>query len=385
MEFNINLLPPVLFGTDTSLKTGERLKELGCTKVLVVYDQGVKKAGIPDKIIKSVKEAGIGMAFYEGVQADPPFPTLEEAAEIGRKEKVDGVLAIGGGSTMDTAKAANILLTNPSPIKQYTQMGAPAMKQGKVIVLIPTTSGTGSEVTSVAVLTDPEVKKKVGIGGPFVRGTLAIVDPLLTVGMPPSITADTGVDALSHAIEALTANRANPMADVLAEKAISLVVAYLPRAVKDGSDIEARTEMSFAAMLAGWSFINSNTQLGHSVGHTLGAMYHIPHGNACGVALPEIVEFISDVVPDAIRRAGIAMGLKIDKSVSAEKAGIMVRDALIDFNRKIGQKTLKQLNIKESALPEIAKSAVAEFLTASSPKETTEEDLLKALQKAYNR
>jgi len=259
------------------------------------------------------------------------------------------------------------------------------MKQGKVIVLIPTTSGTGSEVTSVAVLTDPEVKKKVGIGGPFVRGTLAIVDPLLTVGMPPSITADTGVDALSHAIEALTANRANPMADVLAEKAISLVVAYLPRAVKDGSDIEARTEMSFAAMLAGWSFINSNTQLGHSVGHTLGAMYHIPHGNACGVALPEIVEFISDVVPDAIRRAGIAMGLKIDKSVSAEKAGIMVRDALIDFNRKIGQKTLKQLNIKESALPEIAKSAVAEFLTASSPKETTEEDLLKALQKAYNR
>jgi len=286
---------------------------------------------------------------------------------------------------MDTAKAANILLTNPSPIKQYTQMGGPAMKQGKVIVLIPTTSGTGSEVTSVAVLTDPEVKKKVGIGGPFVRGTLAIVDPLLTVGMPPSITADTGVDALSHAIEALTANRANPMADVLAEKAISLVVAYLPRAVKDGSDIEARTEMSFAAMLAGWSFINSNTQLGHSVGHTLGAMYHIPHGNACGVALPEIVEFISDVVPDAIRRAGIAMGLKIDKSVSAEKAGIMVRDALIDFNRKIGQKTLKQLNIKESALPEIAKSAVAEFLTASSPKETTEEDLLKALQKAYNR
>jgi len=385
MEFNINLLPPVLFGTDTSLKAGERLKGLGCTKVLVVYDQGVKKAGIPDKIIESVKGAGIGVAVYEGVQADPPFHTLEECAEIGRKENVDGVLAIGGGSTMDTAKAANILLTNPSPIKQYTVRGGPVMKPGKILVLIPTTSGTGSEVTSVAVLTDPEEKRKKGIGGNFVRATLAIVDPLLTVGMPPSITADTGMDALSHAIEALTANRANPMSDVLAEKAVTLVMAYLPKAVKDGSDIEARTKMSFAAMIAGWAFINSNTQLGHAVGHTLGSMYHIPHGNACGVALPEIVEFISDTVPEAIRQVGIAMGLKTDESVSAANAGIMVRDALIDFNRKIGQKTLKQLNIKESALPEIAKSAAAEFLAASSPKKTSSDDILKMLKAAYMR
>jgi alcohol dehydrogenase len=385
MDVNINLLPPVLFGTDTSLKTGERLKGLGCTKVLVVYDQGVKKAGIPDKIIENVKGAGIEIAVYEGVQADPPFNTLEECAEIGRKEKVDGVLAIGGGSTMDTAKAANILLTNPSPIKQYTIMGGPVMKPGKVLVLIPTTSGTGSEVTSVAVLTDPEEKKKKGIGGNFVRATLAIVDPLLAVGMPPSITADTGMEALSHAIEALTANRANPMSDILAEKAITLVMAYLSRAVKDGSDIEARTKMSFAAMIAGWAFINSNTQLGHAMGHALGAMYHIPHGNACGVALPEIVEFISEAVPEAIRRVGMAMGLKTDESVSAEAAGIMVRDELINFNRKIGQKTLKQLNIGESALPEIAKAAAGEFLVASSPKKTGEEDFFKILQKAYAR
>ena len=383
MDFNINLLPPVLFGTDTSLKAGERLKELGCTKVLVVYDQGVKKAGIPDKIIASVKAAGIGVAVYEGVQADPPFPTLEECAAIGRKENVDGVLAIGGGSTMDTAKAANVLLTNPSPIKQYTVRGGPSMKPGKVLVLIPTTSGTGSEVTTVAVLTDPEDHKKKGIGG--VRGTLAIVDPLLTVGMPPSITADTGMDVLSHAIEAITANRANPMSDVLGEKAINLVMAYLPRAVKDGSDIEVRTKMSFAAMLGGWSFINSNTQLGHAFGHALGSLYHIPHGNACGVALPEIVEFISDAIPEPMRLVGKAMGLKTDERVSAVKAGTMVRDALIDFNKKIGQKTLKQLNIKESALPEIAKSITTEFLVASSPKKISEEDILKILQKAYAR
>ncbi len=384
MEFNINLLTPVLFGTDTSLKTGQRLKELGCTNVLVVYDQGVKKAGIPDKIIKSVKEAGIRVAVYEGVKADPPFETLEECAEIGRKEKVDGVLAIGGGSTMDTAKAANILLTNPSPIKQYTVRGS-VMKPGKVLVLIPTTSGTGSEVTSVAVLTDPEEKRKKGIGGNVVRATLAIVDPLLTIGMPPSITADTGMDALTHAIEALTANRANPMSDILAEKAISLVMDYLPRVVKDGSDIDARTKMSFAAMIAGYAFNNSNTHLAHAVGHTLGSMYHIPHGNACGVTLPEITEFIADAVPEAIKRVGVAMKLKAIEKASVADAGIRVRDALIDFNQKVGQKTLKQLNIKESALPEIAKTAAAEFLVLSCPKKVSSDDILKMLRSAYTR
>jgi alcohol dehydrogenase len=385
MESNFNLLPPVLFGVDTSLKAGERLKGLGCTRVLAVYDQGVKKAGIPDKIIAGVKAAGIGVAVYEGVQADPPLHTLEECGETGRREKVDGVLAIGGGSTMDTAKAANLLLTNPSPIKQYAVRGGPAFKPGKVLVLIPTTSGTGSEVTSVAVLTDAEAKRKIGIGGPFVRGTLAIVDPLLTVGMPPSITADTGLDVLSHAIEAITAIQANPMSDTLGEKAIQLVMTYLPRAVKDGSDIDARTKMSFAATIAGWAFINSNTQLGHAFGHSLGSLYHIPHGNACGAALPEIMEFLSDAIPDRIRLVGTAMGLKTGAGVSAVKAGQMVRDALIDFNKKTGQKTLKQLNIKDSALPETARAIAGEFLVASSPKKPSEEDILKILQKAYSR
>ena len=145
MEFNINHMTPVLFGPDTSLQTGARLKALGCTKVLVVYDEGIKKAGIPDKIIASIKEAGIGVAVYEGVKADPPDYTIDEGAEIGRKEQVDGVVAIGGGSSMDTAKAINLMLTNPTPVKQY--LGARAMlKPGKPIILIPTTSGTSATV-----------------------------------------------------------------------------------------------------------------------------------------------------------------------------------------------------------------------------------------------
>ncbi len=385
MEFTINFTTPVLFGEDSSLKTGERLKALGVTKALFVYDQGVKKAGLPDKILNCVKEAGIGVAVYDGVLADPPLHTLEEGAEVGRKENVDAVVAVGGGSSMDTAKAVNLLLTNPSPINQYMRRGRPEMKQGKVLFLIPTTSGTGSEVTSVAVLTDSETNRKSGIGGPLVRATLAIVDPLLTVSMPPAITADTGMDALVHAIEACTATRANPMTDILGEKAITLVMKYLPRAVKDGSDLEARINMSFGAMIAGYAFNDSMTHLGHSVGHTLGSMYHIPHGTACGIILPEMMEFIAETVPEATRRVGLAMGLKTDDTVSAADAGKMIRDAIINFGNVVGQKGLKELNIEESALTEIAEGAAADVTAIFSPRKAEKEDFLGMLQSAYTR
>jgi len=386
MAFNINHLSPVLFGLNMSMRAGMRLKELGCTNVLFIYDEGIKKAGIPDQVIKNAEALGIKVSVYEGVKADPPDYTVEEAAEIGRREKVDGIVGIGGGSSMDTAKAVNILMGNPSPISLYMGMRmGPAPKPGKTLVLIPTTAGTGSEVTNMAVLTDSRDGKKKGPAGQVCRAALAIVDPMLTVGMPPSITADTGMDAFCHAAEAVTSGQANPMSDLLGEKAISLVCKYLPRAVKDGSDIEARTNMSFAAMCAGYAFNDAITHLGHSIGHTLGAMFHIPHGNACAVAIPEIMEFIAEGTPDGIRRVGMAMGLNTDDSVSPKEAGIKVRDAIKALNKEIGLKTLKQHNIKEASLTEAAERAVTEGPAMFSPKKVNRDDLLKILQKAYAR
>jgi len=382
MAFNINHLSPVLFGANMSMRAGMKLKELGCTRVLFVYDQGIKKAGIPDRVIKNTQALGIKVSVYEGVLADPPDYIVEEAAEIGRREQVDGVVGIGGGSSMDTAKVVNILLTNPSPISRYMGFGG-TMKPGKTLVLIPTTAGTGSEVTNMAVLTDSRTGRKGGPANNLLRATLAIVDPMLTVGMPPSVTAETGMDAFSHAAEAVTSGQANPMSDILGEKAISLVCKYLPRAVKNGSDIEARTNMSFAAMAAGYAFNDAITHIGHSIGHTLGAMFHVPHGNACAVALPEIMEFVAEKTPAGIRRVGMAMGLKTDDSVSPIEAGIKVRDAIRALNKEIGIKTLKQLNIGESALPEIATRGVTEGPAMFSPRKINIDDLLKILQKAY--
>lgn len=383
MAFNINHLSPVLFGLNMSMRAGMRLKDQGCTSVLFIYDEGIKKAGIPDQIIKNTKALGIKVSVYEGVKADPPDYTVEEAAEIGRRENVDGIVGIGGGSSMDTAKAANILMGNPSPISRYMGMGG-VMKPGKKLILIPTTAGTGSEVTNMAVLTDSRTGRKGGPANNLLRATLAIVDPMLTVGMPPSVTGDTGMDAFAHAAEAVTSGQANPMSDLLGEKAISLVCKYLPRAVKDGSDIEARTNMSFAAMCAGYAFNDALTHLGHAIGHTLGSMFHIPHGNACAVAMPEIMEFIAEATPDGIRRVGMAMGLGTDESVSPKDAGKRVRDALRALNKEIGQKTLRQHNIDEASLPAIANRAMAEGLPMFAPKKVDNNDLLNILQKAYS-
>ena len=385
MAFNINHMTPVLFGEGTSLQTGERLKTLGCKKVLAVYDKGVKQAGITDKIIESIKEQGIEVAVFDGVKADPPDTMIDEGAEIGRKAGVDGVVGIGGGSTMDTAKTINLLLNNPGKVKDY--MGtSKELKPGKNLILLPTTAGTGSEVTMFAVITDTaDENKKKGMAGPLVRANLAIVDPMLTVGMPPSITADTGMDAYAHAVEAIMGNNRNPMSDLLGEQAISLVMKYLPKAVKNGKDMEARTEMSYAAMLAGYSFNDSLTHMGHSLGHTLGSIFHIPHGNACGVAMPEIIEYLAEEVPGPIRLIGKAMGLKIKATASPKEAAAQVTEALAAFNKEIGQKTLKELGVKESDLKKVAQAAFDQGMWRLSPRETSAEDMLGILQKAYDR
>jgi alcohol dehydrogenase len=387
MEYQIQHMTPVLFGTDTSKQTGDRLKMFGCKKVLCVYDQGIKKAGIADKVIASIKAAGIGVVVYEGVQADPPDFTIDEGAAIGRKEQVDGVVGIGGGSSMDTAKAVNVMLNNPGSVidlMQFKPGGPPAMpKPGKILILLPTTSGTGSEVTAVAVLTDSKAHDKKGIGGPITRATLAIIDPLLTVGMPPSVTADTGMDVFAHAIGAITANRANQMSDIMGESAIKILWKYLPIAVKDGKNIEARSQMSFAAMAGGYAFQDSMTQLEHAIGHTLGSLYHIPHGNACGVCLGEMTEYDADVMPDGIRLIAGAMGMKTTGTPAA--IGKELKIAIRKFADSLGQKTLKQMNIPESDLDKIAEIVAGPGLAMFSPKKVTKEDVLKMLKEAYYR
>ena len=206
---------PVLFGTGISQETGSRLKGFGCTKVIVVYDKGIKSTGIADRIIENINAAGIETICYDGVQPDPPDWSVDEAGTLGINEKVDGVVGIGGGSSLDTAKGVKLLLTNPPPVNKYFGREGVITNPSKPLIVIPTTAGTGSECTPGGVITDSKNKIKTNISGIGCSVTLGIVDPGLTLGLPPAITASTGLDAFGHAFESYTSALSNSYSEVV--------------------------------------------------------------------------------------------------------------------------------------------------------------------------
>ncbi len=383
MPFTIKHSTRVLFGEGVSGKTGEILKEYGVNKVFFVYDQGLKSAGIADKIIKNIKEKDIGVVEFDGVRPDPPAETVDEAGEMARKEDVDAVLGIGGGSSMDTAKAVNVLLGNPGSIKAYLDPTVP-QKPGKLVFAMPTTAGTGSEVTDIAVISNEEAGLKQGLSGPNTTAKLAIVDPELTLGLPPDLTAAGGMDAFSHAAEAYTSSISTPMTDLLGLEAVRLIAKYLPVAVKDGSNIEARSRLSFAAMIAGMSFNEAMVHLGHAIAHSMGAVHHIPHGTGCGVAVPMALEYLSDTFPGKLRDIGNAIGLKLKDDLTNKELGKTVADAIRNMNKEIGLPGLNTLGFGEDDLPNIIHEATRDICWSFLPKKIDETEALELLKKEYS-
>lgn len=383
MIYSFSRTVPVLFGPGALLETGQKVKQSGIQKVLCVFDQGVKNAGIAEKVIGNLEEAGLQVVLFDGVQADPPDTMINEAAKMANAEKVDGIVGVGGGSSMDTAKAINVLLTNPPPINLYYVGSGKEHKPGKFLVLLPTTAGTGSEATPISVVSDTPTRSKKGVIGPGTTASLAIVDPGLLLGLPPQITASTGMDAFSHAVEALTSGGMNPMSDVLAEKAVSLVTENLNKAVKDGGDLTARTNMSFASLIAGMAFSDALTHWGHAIAHTVGAHYHIPHGVGCAVALPAVVEYVADVVPDKVRRVALAMGLSLPETLTPAELGKAVADAIRNLNREVGVPSLKTFKIKEDSLEQLIDGVLSDDCAMFGPKQASAGQVLAMMKKAY--
>lgn len=382
MAFRISPKSEILFGEHTSYQAGRKMMALRCSKVLSIYDQGVKEAGIVGPIIENMEKAGLKVVQFDKVLADPPDAMVNECGELARGEKVDGIVGIGGGSSLDTAKAVNVMLGNPGPIEGYLGPGIPH-KPGKPLALIPTTAGTGSEVTHMAVITKTRNNAKDSLTGPATIASVAIVDPLLTLRLPPHITSATGMDTFAHALEAYTSDGRNTMSDMLAEKAIELVTTYLPKAVREGSDVEARTHMSFACLIAGMSFNDAIPHFGHAFGHTLGAMHHVPHGIGCAIGLPGVIEIAAGVLPNRVRKVGEFMGLRLSDSLSPAEVGKQVSDRMIAFNQEIGIPTLKELNVKESDLPRLATGTLGDGCFLFLPKKIGMQQVFSLIQKAY--
>lgn len=311
----------IVFGVGSAAQLGKHATRLGLRRALLVTDAALAQSDACRAAVESLQIAGVSVELYADVVLDPTDDSVEWAAEHYRAVGADGLVALGGGSAMDTAKALGVLVASDARAIAPFFFGGSATPVGiPPLICLPTTAGTGSEVTYVAIVTERESQQKMLVRHPAIAPTVAIIDPKLSVTMPPALTAYTGMDALSHALEAMTSTLATPLSDSLALDAIPRIVAALPRAVEAGDDLEARAEMSYAALAAGLAFLNGRVHLGHAVGHSLGTAYHLPHGLACIVCMPAIMGLLHKACGPQLARIAAAFDVDAGDLPQALKA-----------------------------------------------------------------
>jgi alcohol dehydrogenase class IV len=282
--------PKIVMGPGSIKTIGEEIEARGIKKVLIVTDKGVIAAGLMDPIEKALEASDINYGVFDGVEPDPRYEIVAECVEMIESEKASLLIGLGGGSPMDITKTSAIMATNKGPIGEYFGINL-IPKPGLPTILVPTTAGTGSEVTPIAILSDEGEKLKKGIVSPYLYPSVGIIDPELTLGLPPHVTAATGMDALIHAIEAYTSINATPLTDMYCVKAVDLIYNNIRTAYAKGDDIEARTAMMEGALLAGVGFANAGVTAVHAFAYPIGAEFHIPHGVANTLMLPHVIRF----------------------------------------------------------------------------------------------
>ena len=338
-------------------------------------------AGIAGKALAALKSRGIDPALFDGVEPDPSSKVVSMAWECYTAGRCDLVVGLGGGSAMDTAKAVNILRHNEGPILRFAN-GDP-MKAAPGLVVVPTTSGTGSELSDGLVISGDDGEKH-PILATLASSEYAVVDPELMVGMPPHITSSTGFDTLAHGMEAFTSTAADLLSDQISKRVMEMVTRWLPLAVADGSNIEARSNMAAACLMGGWMLRYGHTHAGHSVAHVLGAHFHIPHGFACAYALPFVVEFNATAIPDKTRRIAKQFGAHLTGYETPEELGAKARNAIISFRDvDLHLKGAKDWDIERSQFPAMAREIAEELFQVFNPRKMTEEDALAILEKIF--
>lgn len=371
----------VVFGNEAIRELPSMLKEYGAERVMVVYDAGVKMAGIAEKVLEQVETAGVQVTIFDGVVPNPTNEAVEAAAALAKQENIDVFVAVGGGSSIDLAKAANILMTNPGPIGRYGGIG---LVKNKVLPLIavPTTAGTSSEITNVVALTDTQAVCKYVIIDNKIVADKVIADPEFTKTMPPSVTAATGMDAITHAVESYISNMATPLTRYHSLKGLQIFYKYLPRAVQDGSDMEAREQMMLGCIIAGFGFSNANLGLVHGIAHTLSAHFHLAHGMANAAVLPYVMEYNADSCPEDMVELADAIGLPL--SGDMEKDRYLLSEELQKLTKELGIRTLSEQGIKESDFAMLADDVLKEPVLGFNPRQNiTRDDILNILRKAW--
>ncbi len=357
----------IVFGADSLERVGELARELGGKHALLVTDKGLAAAGHPSRAISFIEAAGLHVTVFDEVRENPTTVDVDRCVEVARAAGIDFIVGLGGGSSMDTAKGANFILTNGGRIQDYWGVGK-ATKPMLPLIAIPTTAGTGSECQSFALISDEETHQKMACGDAKAAAAIAILDPLLTVSQPPRVTACTGIDALAHAFETAVTKKRNPLSAMYSREAFRLCYGAIERVLEDPRDLEARSQMQLGAAFAGTAIENSMLGAAHSAANPLTAHYGIVHGQAVGLMLPAVIAFNARD-PEAhnhyLELAMIAGLACIDDLIGE-------LDTILDAARM--REGIAKLGIDPSAFPKLAAEAAQQWTAGFNPRKIDAQD-----------
>jgi alcohol dehydrogenase class IV len=388
MSYDVNLNfvfwtpTKIVFGENTALDVAIEVENLKCKKALIVTDRELaKNTDIPERIKKVLGNLCVGI--FTDVEPDSGIHIVNQGAKLGKELGVDCIVSVGGGSAIDTAKGIAIVLKEGGKLQDYAGFQVLTRPQTPHIV-IPTTAGTGSEVTYVAVIKDHEEGRKLLFGDYNILPNVAILDPKMTEGLPPRLTAATGMDAMCHAIEALHSLQREPIADGMALHAIRLIKEFLPRAVENGKDMTARGEMLIAANMAGIAFSNAQLGVVHALAHSIGARFKVHHGLANSILLPSCLRYNADACGEVYLDILSALGVNIE-GIQPDKAGEVAADKIIEFTKRLGlPQRLRDVGVPEKGLKECSELALSDGAIVYNPKLISEStEVLKIYQQAW--
>lgn len=381
MSFHFFVRSNITFGRGAIEQLPEMIRNYGIKNIMVVYDNGVKAAGIADKVLEQIEKTGVSYTIFDRVIPNPTNEVVEEAAALAKEKEIDGFVAVGGGSSIDLAKAVNVLMTNPGTIGQYGGMNM--VKNACLpFIAIPTTAGTSSEITNVSALIDTEKVIKYVVIDNHIVPTDVIADPDFTRTVPAGVTAATGMDAITHAVESYISNEATPLTEYNSLKGLQILYENLPKVVADGTDMEAREQMMLGCIITGFGFSNANLGLVHGIAHTLSAHFGLAHGMANATVLPYVMEYNAQSCPEKMIQLAQAIG--IEMSGKKEEDQYALAEELKKLIKKLQIKTLSEQGIKEEDFDMLAEDVLKEPVLGFNPRQgITKEDILAILRKAY--
>lgn len=385
METILNLrkfvMPEVVFGKGARKLAGQYAEKFSLKKVLLVTDKGIIENGWLEDVVKSLDELGIEYILFTELTPNPKDFEVMLGAESFKNNRCDGIIAIGGGSPMDLAKGVGIISTNGGMIVDYKGVDM-ITKAIPPMIFIPTTAGTSADVSQFGIISDTKKKIKVAIVSKNIIPDVALIDYETTLTMDNYLTACTGIDAFTHAIEAYVSKVSSPLTDIHAIEAINIIYNYLPLIIKEPDNLQYREKLMFASMEAGFAFSNAILGAVHAMAHSLGGLLDLPHGECNGILLNHVVDFNYSSTPDKFNKISEIIGIKMHNYNSQEKKLILF-DKLQELKESIGIiKSLKELGVRESDIPLLAHNALNDACIITNPREAAKEDIEKIFYKA---